>query len=83
MNEKFISQRRESIILERMTIYRRAVFYSKYISERVGDRGIVNSFVWITDEGIYIGFFQDQLLSNEEYSSNERIALKFRNQRAG
>ena len=66
-----------------MRIDIRAVLYSKYILEWVGDSGIVNSFVWITDEGIYIDCLQGQSLNDEEYSNDERIALRFRNQRAG
>lgn len=45
-----------------MTIDIRSVFYSKYILEWIGDGGTVKSFVWITDEGVYIGSFQGQKL---------------------
>lgn len=45
-----------------MTIDIRAVFYSKYILEWIGDGETVKSFVSVTDEGIYIGSFQCQKL---------------------
>lgn len=70
--------------MERMTIDIRAVFYSKYILEWIGDGGTVKSFVWITDEGIYLALSRatNCRMSDEEYSSDERIVLEFKNQRA-